>query len=72
MGKESQVVLVVGGMSCGHCVMAVKKALTGVDGVKAAEVTLDPARAVVSFDPDKTGVDALRAAIVAEGYSAEP
>lgn len=72
MGKESQLFLAVAGMTCGHCVMAVKKALYGVDGVKSAEVTLDPPRAIVTFDPDRTGVEALRAAIVSEGYSTGP
>jgi copper chaperone len=70
MGNEIRVVIAVGGMSCGHCVMAVKKALSAVDGVGSAEVTLDPPRAVVTYDPDRTGVEILEAAIVAEGYSA--
>ena len=70
MGTEKEQVLVLGGMTCGHCVMAVKKALSAVDGVKSAEVTLDPPRAIVRFDPEKTGVESLKSAVAAEGYTA--
>jgi copper chaperone len=70
MGTEKKIVLAVGGMTCGHCVMAVKKALSGVAGVGNAEVTLDPPRAVVTFDPEKTGVGTLKAAVAEEGYTA--
>lgn len=28
------------GMSCGHCVMAVKKALSAIDGIKNVQVDL--------------------------------
>jgi Cu2+-exporting ATPase len=39
----------VTGMTCQHCVMKVKKALESIEGVNAAEVTLDPPRAVVQM-----------------------
>ena len=60
--------LKVTGMTCMHCVGAVKKALQNVPGVEAAEVTLDPGEAVVSGEAD---VAAMVAAVKAEGYSAE-
>ena len=34
-------ILTVEGMSCGHCEMAVKKALGDLDGVKSVKVDLD-------------------------------
>ena len=60
--------LKVNGMTCMHCVAAVKKALEQVPGVETAEVSLDKARAVVTGDAD---VQAMVAAIKEEGYSAE-
>ena len=36
------------GMSCQHCVMAVKKALNGIDGVANADVDLEAGQA--TFD----------------------
>ena len=35
------------GMTCMHCVGAVKKALTEVEGVTGVEVTLEPGSATV-------------------------
>ena len=60
--------LKVTGMTCMHCVAAVKKALEQVPGVETAEVSLEKAQAVVTGDGD---VQAMVAAIKEEGYSAE-
>ena len=56
------------GMSCGHCVKAVEKALRGVPGVQSAEVSLEAGRATVQGDAD---AQALMAAVKEEGYGAE-
>lgn len=42
--------ITVKGMSCNHCVMAVKKALMDVDGVTQAEVDLQKAQATLVHD----------------------
>lgn len=60
--------LKVNGMTCMHCVGAVKKALEQVPGVETAEVSLEKAQAVVTGDAD---VQTMVAAIKEEGYSAE-
>ena len=60
--------LKVNGMTCMHCVGAVKKALEQVPGVETAEVSLEKAQAVVTGDAD---MQAMVAAIKEEGYSAE-
>ena len=41
--------LTIEGMSCGHCVMSVKKALTGVEGVTVENVAVGSA--TVAYDP---------------------
>lgn len=58
----------VEGMSCGHCVAAVRRALEGQDGVKVEDVTMGSAR--VAYDPGRTSPDALAAAIEDAGYPA--
>ncbi len=58
----------VNGMSCGHCVMAVTKALKGVDGVSDASVDLGAKRATVLFDPTKVSLDALKEVVRDAGY----
>lgn len=60
--------LKIEGMTCGHCVMAVKQALAAVPGVQGAvEVDLASGRAQVGGSPDPA---ALVAAVAEEGYSA--
>jgi copper chaperone len=71
MSMES-VTLEIKGMSCGHCVAAVKRAIEGLHGVGRAEVTLDPPRATVSYDPAKVAPRDLAKAVEEEGYTASP
>lgn len=63
------------GMTCGACVKDVKAALIKVAGVSAVEITVGKqwlffsdyanARASVTFDPEKAGVESLVKAIEA-------
>jgi copper chaperone len=61
--------LSITGMSCDHCVRAVTEALESVAGVESVAVDLDLGRASVEGQAD---IDALIAAVVAEGYGAAP
>ncbi len=63
--------LKVGGMSCGHCVMAVTQALKGVEGVADAKVDLQAGKAVVEYDESRATKQDLVGAVEEEGYSAE-
>ena len=58
--------LALDGLRCMNCVAHAKKALEAIPGV-AADVTLDPPRALVRMDRDVPEA-ALRAAIEGEGY----
>lgn len=62
--------LAIGGMSCGHCVGAVTKALKGVEGVTVEEVKLGAA--TVSYDPSKTSAASLAGIVSEAGYPAQP
>jgi len=70
--EKEHVALAITGMTCGHCVAAVKKALAAVPGVGEVEVTLSPPRAVVSRDPSRTSLEMLTKATAAEGYPSSP
>jgi len=59
--------LKIDGMSCGHCVSAVDKALKGVNGVEVEQVAVGSA--TVSYDPAKTSTDRIAQAIADEGYT---
>lgn len=56
------------GMTCNGCVTSVKKALERTDGVTAAEVTLEPGRASIHYDPAFTSPAALRMAVEDAGF----
>jgi len=58
--------LKVEGMTCQHCVKAVREALSSVPGVeKVADVDLDSGEALVDGQPQ---AEALLAALHEEGY----
>jgi Cu+-exporting ATPase len=61
-------VLPVRGMHCAACVGKVERALTRVAGVEQASVNLATEQATVSFDPERTSLDALQGAVAAAGY----
>lgn len=63
-----QVKLDVTGMSCGHCVHAVKEALAGVAGVTVDSVSIG--KATVSIDEQRVPVGALIDAVSDAGYQA--
>ncbi len=62
------VTLDVPGMNCGFCPITVRKALRGVPGVISASADLDSKTATVTYDPDRTNVEALTAATANAGY----
>lgn len=63
-----QTTLKVTGMTCGHCVAAVTKALENTPGVDKADVSLEKGQAIVSGNADS---QAMVAAVKEEGYEAE-
>ena len=63
-----QLKLEVAGMSCGHCVGAVREALASVPGVKVEDVHIGSAS--VSYDESRTTVGDLVDAVADAGYEA--
>jgi len=64
--------LKVEGMVCDACVGHVTRALQGLGGVQAAQVSLEDKQAVVTYDPAKVQLAQMVEAIVEEGYEAAP
>ncbi len=58
----------VEGMSCSHCVNAITKAVTTLEGVFGVNVDLDGKKVTVDFDEAKVSLDRIKAAIEEEGY----
>jgi len=64
------IVLKVNGMTCGGCVRSVTSVLKALNGVSAAEVSLERGEARISFDPALASVAQLKGAIEDAGYEA--
>lgn len=56
----------IAGMQCGGCIAAIREALDRLPGTHVEEVSLG--RAKVAFDPRRTDLAMIEAAIVAAGY----
>ena len=59
----------IAGMSCGHCVGAVERALKGIAGVEVEQVGIGSA--VVAYDGDAVPAERLDAALTEAGYRVE-
>lgn len=62
--------LAIDGMSCSHCVAAVRGALDELDGVRAENVTVGSA--TLAYDPARANPREIVAAVGAAGYQAHP
>lgn len=60
--------LKIAGMTGIGCANSVTRVLRGLPGVADASVSLTKARALVTYDPAKTGLDAMKRAIERAGY----
>ena len=58
----------VNGMSCEHCVKAVKNALGGIAAVKDIDVSLKKGTVSFKHDPALAPLETIKAAIINEGY----
>jgi copper ion binding protein len=58
----------VTGMTCGHCVTSVTEEVSEVAGVTAVDVVLETGAVTVTAD-GAIDADAVKAAVVAAGYS---
>jgi copper chaperone CopZ len=65
---ETELTLTIAGMSCGHCVQHVTKALQAIGGVQVRSVQLGSAQ--LSFDPAKSTEQAIISALNTAGYPA--
>ncbi len=57
------------GMHCASCAIVINKKLTGLDGVKSANVNFATEKVQVDFDPDKVSLEKMNGEIGKLGYS---
>lgn len=63
--------LTVTGMKCGGCETNVKTKLYAIEGVLAVNASSKDKTVTVDFDPEKTGLDAIKAGIAEAGFTVE-
>ncbi|UJP00645.1 MAG: cation transporter [Nitrosomonas sp.] len=61
-------IIKIKGMTCMGCVNSIKNVLRNVPGIAQLEVTLDPAQAIVQFDPTNTSLNQLKETIIDAGF----
>src|SRR6185312_7948790 len=68
MKQAEEVELPIGGMTCAAWALAVEGQLSSSDGVDRASVNFAPRTARVLFDPSRTRIENLLAAVDEIGY----
>ena len=71
-GGECEASLTLDGIACAACAWLIERQLQRVDGVAQADVNFATHRARVRYDPQRTTVSALLAAVHGVGYAAYP
>ena len=67
--RVEQLHLKIGGMQCSFCVASVEKALTRLDGVESASVSLAHEEALVRYDPTRVSEQPIRDTLTSLGYT---
>ena len=60
--------IIVEGMTSGHCVETVTKAVNSLGGVGQVSIDLDKKQVSVDFDESRTDIDAISSKIVEVGF----
>lgn len=60
------------GMSCASCANSIEETISLVPGVEECQVNFGAEQATVTYDPQKTDLEAIQNAVDAAGYSAYP
>lgn len=67
MARE-KTILTVNGMSCSHCVNAVKKAVGSLNGVDNVDVELEGKKATIEYDSSLVSIQQIQETIEDQGY----
>ncbi|GAF14682.1 copper(I) chaperone CopZ [Bacillus sp. JCM 19046] len=66
-----QATIAVTGMSCGHCVASIEKALTNLSGVDQVSVSLEKSEVDVSYNQELITINEIKEEIEDQGYDAK-
>ena len=60
--------LTIPGIHCDHCKSSIEGALSELDGVHSAEVSVDERTVAVDYDESAVDLEAIRDTIIEQGY----
>jgi copper chaperone len=60
--------LTIPGIHCDHCKSSIEGALNQLEGVRSAEVSVDERTVAVEYDESAVDLDAIKDAIIEQGY----
>jgi copper chaperone len=63
-----KVILEVNGMSCEHCVKAIKNSLSEIDGIEKVDISLEEGTVTVEYDTSKVEIENIKNIIEDAGY----
>jgi copper chaperone len=66
-----KIILNVSGMSCEHCVRAVKSAVEDLGNAKVVDISLETGKVTVEYDAPKISLEEIKNAIIEEDYGVE-
>jgi copper chaperone CopZ len=70
--QSTQISFQIEGMHCNSCAFNIDTALEELPGVAEAKTSYAHSHTIVLYDPKKTSVEQMMAAITSVGYSARP
>ena len=68
-GQIQRIALRIGGMNCAHCPPEIEKALSGLPGVKSAQVNPTTKVASIDYDPGRIKIADMLQSIRSRGYT---
>ncbi|MEM1263052.1 MAG: heavy metal translocating P-type ATPase [Pseudomonadota bacterium] len=69
---QAEVTLDIGGMHCAACAWLIEAVAARCDGIVRCDVSLSSHRAVVRFDPQRTNLGEIVAALAKPGFAPQP
>ncbi len=70
VAEPTAVVFHVEGMTCDHCEESIQKGVNELQGINLVEANHEDSTTKVIYDPSKTDLEAIKAAIEKRGYTA--
>lgn len=66
--SRKKIEVIIEGMHCPECAVTIERALSGIKGVRRANVGLSTQKAIIEYDPRKVDVERIKERVLETGY----